>query len=44
MKVNLCQKEKVSKYLTFDSSKPSGPCVKSKLITKELELLIKIPL
>ena len=25
------------KYLTFDSSKPPGPCVKSKLMTKELE-------
>ena len=26
-----------SKDLAFDSSRPSGPCVKSKTVTKELE-------
>ena len=29
------------KYLTFDSSKPSGPCVKSEIITKEHEFFSK---
>ena len=35
------QKEKVSRYLAFDSSKPSGPCAKSKMITKEHKFFSK---
>ena len=35
------QKEKVSNYLAFDSSKPSGLCVKSKIITQEHEFFCK---
>ena len=32
-----CQIEKVSNYLGFESSKPSDPCVKSRIITEEHE-------
>ena len=34
------QKEKLSKYLTFDSREPSGPYIKSKIIIiRELKFL-----
>ena len=37
----LVLKEKVINYLAFDSRKPLGPCVKSKIITKEHKFFTK---
>ena len=41
MKAYMRQKQKGSKHLATDSSKPSGSCTKSKLSTKKLELFGK---